>query len=235
MSQESISLNKFISSTGICSRREADKWIEQGRVTLNGKKAVKGNRVEPGDKVNIDGKPLMSKPKKQVYIMYNKPPGVTSTTDRSDRSNIIDAINFPERIFPIGRLDKNSSGLILQTSDGDIVNPILRKENSHEKEYLVTVDRPVTPAFVKRMSKPIPMLGTKTLPAKVIQVKPNVIRIILTQGLNRQIRRMVEFCDYNVLSLKRIRIMHLTLGPLKPGEWRYLSQKELHVLMENIS
>ena len=234
MSQESISLNKYISSTGICSRREADKWIEQGRVTINGKTAVKGNRVEEGDKVAIDGKPLKVNEKKQVYIMYNKPPGVTSTTDRSDRSNIIDAINFPERIFPIGRLDKNSSGLILLTSDGDIVNPILRKENKHEKEYLVTVDRPITPAFLKRMSKPIPMLGTKTLPAKVTQVKPNVFRIILTQGLNRQIRRMVEFCDYNVLSLKRIRIMHLTLGPLKPGEWRYLNQKELKVLLDSI-
>ena len=234
MSQESISLNKYISGTGICSRREADKWIEQGRVTINGKTAVKGNRVEEGDKVAIDGKPLKVNEKKQVYIMYNKPPGVTSTTDRSDRSNIIDAINFPERIFPIGRLDKNSSGLILLTSDGDIVNPILRKENKHEKEYLVTVDRPITPAFLKRMSKPIPMLGTKTLPAKVTQVKPNVFRIILTQGLNRQIRRMVEFCDYNVLSLKRIRIMHLTLGPLKPGEWRYLNQKELKVLLDSI-
>ena len=234
MPQNSVSLNKFISSTGICSRREADKWIEQGRVTINGKTAVKGNRVEEGDKVAIDGKPLKVNEKKQVYIMYNKPPGVTSTTDRSDRSNIIDAINFPERIFPIGRLDKNSSGLILLTSDGDIVNPILRKENKHEKEYLVTVDRPITPAFLKRMSKPIPMLGTKTLPAKVTQVKPNVFRIILTQGLNRQIRRMVEFCDYNVLSLKRIRIMHLTLGPLKPGEWRYLNQKELKVLLDSI-
>ena len=232
MTRESVSLNKYISSTGICSRREADQWIEDGKVTINGKVAVKGNRVEAGDKVLVNGRPLKKETEAPVYIMYNKPPGVSSTTDRSDKSNIIDRINFPRRIFPIGRLDKNSTGLILLTSDGDIVNPILRKENRHEKEYIVTLDRPADKKFLETMSRPIPMLGTRTLPAKVSQVKPNVIRIILTQGLNRQIRRMCEYCGYQVVALKRIRIMHLHLGDLKPGEWRYLTDKELQPLLE---
>jgi len=226
MNEDSISLNKYISSTGICSRREADQWIEAGRVTINGKTAQKGNRVEANDKVAIDGKALKLK-KTHVYLMYHKPPGVTSTTDRTDKSNIIDKIHFPERIFPIGRLDKSSTGLILLTSDGDIVNPILRKENRHEKEYVVTVDRPIDDAFLKRMSRPIPMLGTRTLPCKVTRMGSHVFRIILTQGLNRQIRRMCEFCGYNVLTLKRIRIKNIRLGELKVGEWRLLTDEEL--------
>ncbi|MEO1436993.1 MAG: pseudouridine synthase [Bacteroidota bacterium] len=197
MEQESISLNKFISSKGLCSRREADRWIENGRVKINGKVAQKGNRVFPGDEVAIDGKSLKIKVE-PVYLAFHKPPGITSTTDRKDKTNIIDFINYKERIFPIGRLDKNSTGLILLTNDGDIVNKILRKENKHEKEYIVTVDKPITKAFLDRMSKPIPMLGTKTLPSKLTQLKPNVFRIILTQGLNRQIRRMTEFCGYQV-------------------------------------
>ena len=225
MDKESISLNKYISSTGICSRRVADTWIEAGRVTINDTIAQKGNRVFDGDRVHVDGKPLKSKPR-PVYIKYNKPPGVTCTTDRSDKSNIIDRIDYKERIFPIGRLDKNSTGLILLTNDGDIVNKVLRKENRHEKEYIVKVDRSITKKFIQRMTKPIPMLGTKTLPCKVIQVKEDIFRIILTQGLNRQIRRMCEFCDYRVLSLKRVRIMKIKLDGLKSGEWKYLSDKE---------
>lgn len=225
LDKESISLNKYISSTGICSRRVADTWIEAGRVTINDNIARKGNRVFDGDRVHIDGKPLKSKPR-PVYIKYNKPPGVTCTTDRSDKSNIIDRINYKERIFPIGRLDKNSTGLILLTNDGDIVNKVLRKENKHEKEYIVKVDRSITKQFIQRMSKPIPMLGKKTLPCKVIQVKEDTFRIILTQGLNRQIRRMCQFCDYRVLSLKRVRIMKIKLDGLKSGEWKYLSDKE---------
>jgi 23S rRNA pseudouridine2604 synthase len=229
----SVSLNKYLSSKGLCSRREADKWIEQGRVRINGEKAVKGNRVWPKDRVSLDGKEItIDVP--TVYIMLNKPPGITCTTDLRDKSNIIDFINFNQRIFPIGRLDKNSSGLILLTNDGDIVNKILRKENRHEKEYIVTVDRPVTRSFLERMSRPIPMLGTKTLPCKVTQLKAKVFRIILIQGLNRQIRRMVEYCGYKVLSLKRVRIMDLKMGKLEPGEWRYLTPKEITLLTNKL-
>lgn len=222
----SISLNKFISSKGLCSRREADKWIEAGRVTINGKKASKGNRVEPTDTVKLDGKPLTSEVK-TVYLKFNKPPGVTCTTDLKDKSNIIDYINFKQRIFPIGRLDKNSTGLILLTNDGDIVNKVLRKENKHEKEYVVTVNKPITEQFIKRMARPIPMLGTKTLPCKMIKVNNNTFKIILTQGLNRQIRRMCDFCDYKVLTLKRIRIKHIKLGKLSVGAWEYVSEKDV--------
>lgn len=234
MDNNSISLNKYLSSTGMCSRREADKWIEEGLVSINGITAKKGNRVLPGDNVKIKGKTITKKAK-PVYILFNKPPGITSTTDLKDKSNIIYYINYGERIFPIGRLDKNSSGLILLTNDGDIVNKILRKENKHEKEYIVTVDRPITQKFLKTMSGPIPMLGTRTLPSKVIKLKPFVFRIILTQGLNRQIRRMCEYCGYKVLSLKRVRIMHIKIGNLKPGQWRPLSKDELTNLFKAIS
>ena len=229
MSQNSISLNKYISSTGVCSRREADKWIDAGRVLLNGKVAIKGNRVESGDEVKVDGKLISSKPK-PIYIMLNKPPGITSTTDLKDRDNIIDFVNHPQRIFPIGRLDKPSTGLILLTNDGDIVNKILREENQHEKEYIVTVNKPITEAFIERMSKPIPMLGTKTKPCKVQRLKKNLFKIILTQGLNRQIRRMVEFCDYRVVTPKRVRIMSLNINDLKVGKWRDLTKGELDEL-----
>ena len=229
MSQNSISLNKYISSTGVCSRREADKWIDAGRVLLNGKVAIKGNRVESGDEVKVDGNLISSKPQ-PVYIMLNKPPGITSTTDLKDRDNIIDFVNHPQRIFPIGRLDKPSTGLILLTNDGDIVNKILREENQHEKEYIVTVNKPITEAFIERMSKPIPMLGTKTKPCKVQRLKKNLFKIILTQGLNRQIRRMVEFCDYRVVTLKRVRIMSLNINDLKVGKWRNLTKGELDEL-----
>ncbi len=231
--EDSISLNKFISSKGLCSRREADQWIENGRVKINGAIAKKGNRVSENDEVTIDGKKINQKVK-SVYLIFHKPPGITCTTDRKDKSNIIDYINYKERIFPIGRLDKNSTGLILLTNDGDIVNQILRKENSHEKEYVVKVDRPIDKKFIEKMSKPIPMLGTKTLPCTVIPLKRNVFKIILTQGLNRQIRRMCEYCGFNVLTLKRIRIMHLELDDLKVGEWRYLNKKELKTLFNTI-
>lgn len=230
-SSDSISLNKYISRTGICSRREADRWIEEARVYLNGELARKGNRVFPGDQVTIDGKPLRQ-PAASIYIAFHKPPGVTSTTDQRDRTNIIDYLNFDQRIFPIGRLDKNSSGLILLTNDGDIVNEVLRKENRHEKTYIVTVDKPITKSFLERMSRPIPMLGTKTLPARVRGLRRNVFQIILIQGLNRQIRRMCEFCGYKVLALKRIRIMHIDIGALKPGEWRYLDSEEVAKLRQ---
>lgn len=226
MQDDSISLNKYISSKGLCSRREADKWIDAGRLKINGVIAVKGNRVFPGDAVALDGREV-HKGDAPIYIKFFKPPGITCTTDRSDKSNIIDYLNFKERIFPIGRLDKNSTGLILLTNNGDIVNKILRKEHRHEKVYIVTVDRPINDAFIKRMQRPIPMLGTKTLRCKVRKLKPRVFKITLTQGLNRQIRRMCDFCGYKAVSLKRISIMHIHLEKMKVGEWRHLSEEEL--------
>ena len=229
MNQDSISLNKFISSTGICSRREADKWIDAGRVAINGTKAIKGNRVCQGDKVTIDGRPLKVRDQ-LVYLLFHKPPGVTTTTDRRDKDNIIDFIGYKKRIFPIGRLDKASSGLIIMTNDGDMVNKILRKENQHEKEYIVKVNKPINREFISRMSKPIPMLGTRTLPAKVSQLNAQLSKIVLIQGLNRQIRRMCEYCGYKVISLKRVRIMHLELGDLRPGQWREMTKEELNHL-----
>jgi len=233
MPEQSTSLNKYISQTGICSRREADKWIEAGRVKINGKVAQKGNRVSDNDTVTIDGKPLKERPE-PVYIALHKPPGITCTTDRKDKDNIIDFVNHPKRIFPIGRLDKASTGLILLTNDGDIVNEILREENDHEKEYIVKVNRPVTKAFINKMSNGIPILGTVTNNCVVEQQSKFVFRIILTQGLNRQIRRMCEFLNYKVVSLKRIRIMNVTLGGLKPGQWRNLTKEELRGLRRRI-
>jgi 23S rRNA pseudouridine2604 synthase len=229
MSDNSISLNKYVSQTGICSRREADKWIDAGRIKINGKKAQKGNRVEDNDIVTVDGKPLKNKPK-PVYIALNKPPGITSTTDLKDRDNIIEFVAHPKRIFPIGRLDKASSGLILMTNDGDIVNKILRVENHHDKEYIVTVDRPISQQFIKKMSAGIPILGTITKKCVVQKLGKNRFKIILTQGLNRQIRRMCEYLDYNVLTLKRVRIMNINLDGIKVGTWRNLTSKELSVL-----
>ncbi len=234
MNSESQSLNKFISSKGLCSRREAVKWIDQGRVKINGKVATNGNRVFPGDRVTLDDE-LLEIEKKKVYILLHKPPGITCTTDLRDKSNIIDFINFKERIFPIGRLDKSSTGLIILTNDGDIVNRVLRKENSHEKEYIVKVNKPITNRFIDQMSRPIPILGTKTLPSKVHQINKFVFRIILTQGLNRQIRRMCEYCGYRVVSLKRVRVMHIKLGKLPVGQWRFLTDDELQELERRTS
>ncbi|MCR9290439.1 23S rRNA pseudouridine(2604) synthase RluF [Saprospiraceae bacterium] len=233
MTKNSTSINKFISSTGICSRREADKWIEAGRVKINGEIAQKGNRVFEKDKVLLDGKPLMNKPK-LVYLALHKPPGITCTTDLKDKTNIIDFVNHPKRIFPIGRLDKPSSGLIFLTNDGDIVNQILRVENNHEKEYIVQVDRPITPRFIQRMSNGIPILGTKTKKCFVQKKGRFVFKIILTQGLNRQIRRMCEYLDFRVVTLKRVRIMNVQLGNLKVGMWRDLTEKEMDELKKSL-
>ena len=216
---DSISLNKYLSSTGICSRRQADRWIEAGRVSINGTLARRGNRVESGDTVLLDGKAVGSRPA-AVYLAFHKPPGVTSTTDPKDPDNIIDYIKYPQRIFPIGRLDKASTGLILLTNDGDVVNEILRAENDNEKEYIVTVDRPITPVFVRGMAAGVPILGTRTAPCTVERLGQRAFRIILTQGMNRQIRRMCAFFDYSVLTLKRVRIMHIELGDLAVGHYR---------------
>jgi len=229
MSSDSTSLNKFISQTGICSRREADTWIDAGRVCINGEVARKGNRVFDNDEVTIDGKPLKEKPK-TVYLAFNKPQGITCTTDLSDPSNIIDFINHPLRIFPIGRLDKASVGLILLTNDGDIVNHVLREENEHEKEYIVKVDRPIGRDFIEKMSDGVPILGTKTKNCLIEQKSKYSFKIILTQGLNRQIRRMCNHFNYEVKSLKRIRIIDVYLGNLKEGSWRALRPEELKSL-----
>ncbi len=223
------SLNKYISETGFCSRREADKYIEQLRVTINGVEAMKGNRVGENDVVLVDGEPIKKK-KTAVYLALHKPKGVTCTTDLKDKTNIIDFVNYKTRIFPIGRLDKRSEGLIFLTNDGDIVNKILRAGNQHEKEYMVTVDKPVTLDFINKMRNGVRILGTITQKCFVKQEGPNRFKIILVQGLNRQIRRMCEALGYNVESLKRTRIMNLTLGALPPGKWRYFSPAEIDTI-----
>lgn len=223
-------LNKYISDSGFCSRREADKLIEKKRVTINGNIPELGTKVLPGDNVCVDGHAIQASAANKsdrIYIAYNKPVGITCTTEHHVRGNIIDAIGHTKRIFPIGRLDKPSEGLIFLTSDGDIVNKILRAENAHDKEYVVTVDKPISERFLERMSKGVPILGTITKPCKVILQSKFVFRIILTQGLNRQIRRMCEYLDYDVKKLKRSRIMNVTLASLKSGEWRYLTESEM--------
>ncbi|MED1782657.1 23S rRNA pseudouridine(2604) synthase RluF [Brevibacillus fortis] len=226
-------INKFISETGICSRREADKLIEAKRVTINGQLAELGSTVASGDDVRIDGQPLGTK-KKDVYIALNKPVGITCTTELQVKGNIIDFVNHPERIFPIGRLDKDSQGLILLTNDGDIVNKILRAENNHDKEYIVTVDKPITANFLHGMANGVRILGTTTKPCKVTRVSDRVFNIVLTQGLNRQIRRMCQAFGYQVRKLERVRIMNVSLGNLKLGQWRNLTAKELTDLNKSL-
>ncbi|WP_235297100.1 23S rRNA pseudouridine(2604) synthase RluF [Portibacter marinus] len=233
-SDDSISLNKYISSTGRCSRREADKLIEQGRVLLNGVKARKGNRVSPGDEVIVDGG-YVERKKNNLLIAYNKPVGIVCTTDQKEPNNIVSQIKHKERLFPIGRLDKASQGLIFLTNDGDIVNKILRAGNEHEKEYIVTVNKPIDTDFIRRMSGGLPILGTKTKKCKVSAINDNTFRIILTQGLNRQIRRMCEFLGYKVASLKRIRIMNVKLGNLPIGKWRALNSSEIQKIRQLLS
>lgn len=223
-------INKFISEHGICSRREADKWIEAGRITVNGVIATLGTRVADQDEVLLDGKSLGQR-RTATYLMLNKPVGIECTTNRRVDGNIIDFLNYPERVFPIGRLDRNSDGLILLTNDGDIVNAILRAENEHEKEYIVTVDQPVTDVFLSGMSSGVRVLGRLTNPCRVNLVSKNVFRIVLTQGMNRQIRRMCSALGYNVRRLQRIRIMNVKLGELPLGRWRELTPAELEGLL----
>ena len=227
-------LNKFISETGFCSRREADKYIEQGRVTVNGNMPEMGVKVADTDTVLIDGNPLRAKPKR-VYIAYNKPVGITCTTESKIQSNIVKAVNYPTRIFPIGRLDRPSEGLIFLTNEGDIVNKILRAGNNHEKEYVVTVDKPLNRQFVTKMANGIPILDTVTKKCKVTQTAPQEFKIVLTQGLNRQIRRMCEYLGYEVVTLKRTRIMNVTLKGLKVGQWRHLTDVEMAQINDSIA
>lgn len=223
----SIRINKFLSETGYCSRRAADQLIEQGRVTINGKIPELGTRISTGDEVQVDGKTISAPKEQPVYIAFNKPVGIVCTTDtQNDKRNIIDFINHPKRIFPIGRLDKQSEGLIFLTSDGDIVNKILRAGNNHEKEYMVTVNKPVTPDFIKQMGNGVPVLDTVTQKCQVKQTGKFEFQIILVQGLNRQIRRMCQYLEYEVVKLKRVRIMNIKLD-IKTGKWRDLTKSEM--------
>jgi len=225
-----LRLNKYISETGVCSRREADKWIEAGRVTCNGQNAALGTQVAEGDEVRIDGE-LIGAKKKQIYIALNKPVGIICTTETHIKDNIIEHVGFKERIFPVGRLDRDSEGLILLTNDGDIVNEILRSENNHEKEYLVWVDRPITDLSLSMMAGGVKIMGEKTKPAKVARIDAQAFRIVLTQGLNRQIRRMCSALGYKAQRLQRVRIMNIQLGRLSPGQWRHLTAPELENLL----
>ncbi|MER2996815.1 23S rRNA pseudouridine(2604) synthase RluF [Pontibacter populi] len=232
---EPIRLNKFISDSGVCSRREADKLIEQGRVTVNGKQPDVGAKVTARDKVRVDGNLLQVDAIEPVYLLLNKPAGIETTTDRSQRDNIISFVNYPERIFPVGRLDKDSEGLIILTNDGDIVNKILRAGNKHEKEYIVTVDKPINQAFVDKMSNGVSILGVNTKKCFVEQLGANKFRIILTQGMNRQIRRMTETLGYEVQTLQRTRIMHLSLNKIPLGQWREMTETETAEMMRLVA
>ncbi len=222
-------LNKFIADSGYCSRREADRLIEERRVLVDGREGVLGDKILPGMRVTVDGKSLTGEGEK-VYLLLNKPRGIVCTADPREPMNVVDYINYPIRVFPVGRLDKDSEGLLLLTSDGEIVNRILRAAGGHEKEYEVTIDRPVTPEFVQKMMAGVPVLDTVTLPCKVRRTGERSFNIIIVQGLNRQIRRMCEALGANVTHLRRIRIMNLKLGAMKPGEWRELTEKELNGL-----
>ncbi|WNJ18307.1 23S rRNA pseudouridine(2604) synthase RluF [Pontibacter sp. G13] len=229
-------LNKYLSEVGYCSRRAADKLIEQGRITVNGQKPEMGTKVGAQDDIRVDGKPIGDKQQvKPVYLAFNKPPGIVCTTDtRVEKDNIIDYINYPSRIFPIGRLDKFSEGLIFLTNDGDIVNKILRARNNHEKEYIVTVNQPITKEFIRKMSNGLPILGQMTRKCKVEKLSKFTFKIVLTQGLNRQIRRMCEYLDYHVTRLKRVRIMNVELD-LPVGKWRDLTEQELREINRMVS
>lgn len=229
-------LNKFISESGLCSRREADRYIEQGNVFINGRRATIGDRVLPGNRVTVNGHELEPRQAKNtIFIALNKPVGITSTTESNVAGNIVDYVNHSERIFPIGRLDKDSEGLIFLTNDGDVVNKILRAGNNHEKEYIVTVNKPITEHFIQSMSAGIPMDGRTTKKCLVKQEAPFVFRIILIQGLNRQIRRMCEYLGYEVKKLERVRIMNISLKGLPTGDWRELTQEEVNIIYSMVS
>ena len=235
MSENKVRINKFLSQAGFCSRREADKFILDERVTINGVVAKMGQKIDLNDDISVDGERISKKPNKKIYIILNKPKGIVCTTDSGvEKDNIIDYVNHPKRIFPIGRLDKTSEGLIFLTNDGDIVNKILRAKNKHEKEYHVTVDKPINNNFIKQMSSGVPILNTVTRPCDVKRVREYEFKIILTQGLNRQIRRMCEHLGYRVKKLKRIRIMNIKLD-ITLGDWRYFSSKEISELNSLLS
>lgn len=234
MENQGKRLNKFVADSGYCSRREADRLIAEGRVQVDGRPGALGDRVLPGMRVTVDGQSLSGRGEK-VYIALNKPAGIVCTTDPREPMNVVDYLDYPIRIFPVGRLDKDSEGLLLMTSDGEIINRILRAAGGHEKEYEVEIDRPVTKEFVEKMSAGVPILDTVTLPCRVRRTGEKSFNIILVQGLNRQIRRMCEALGCNVVRLRRIRIMNIRLGAMRPGQWRELSEEELSGLMEQLS
>ena len=239
---EPIRLNKYLSEAGVCSRRQADRYVEEGRITVDGISAVMGQKVLPSQTICVDGREIRIDHKisldgrevlvnhRRIVLAVNKPKGIVCTTQKREKDNIVDFIGYPERIYPMGRLDKDSEGLILMTNDGDLMDKVLRARNYHEKEYIVRVNRPVTMDFLAQMRKGVPILDTVTRPCEVEKTAPYMFRIILTQGLNRQIRRMCEALDYNVISLERIRVMNIRLGNLKTGTWRNVSPEELKTL-----
>lgn len=226
MEQQGVRINKFLSEVGYCSRREADKLLEQGRITINGKLPELGTKVFPTDEVRVNGKRILEKEEEKIYLAVNKPVGIECTTNQSVSGNIVDFVNYHERIFPVGRLDKDSEGLIIMTNDGDIVNKILRARNNHEKEYIVTVDKTITDRFITRMGNGVPILDTVTKKCRVERISNTTFRIFLTQGLNRQIRRMCEYFDYTVVALKRIRIMNISLD-VPVGKYREITKAEM--------
>lgn len=230
-----VRLNKFLVDAGVCSRREADRWIEAGRVSVNGQPAVLGVKVTDADDIRVEGKPIKKSDEKRVYLAFHKPVGIICTSDPNAKDNIIDAVGYPERIFHIGRLDVASSGLILLTNDGDVVNAILRSEGRHEKEYIVKVDKDLRDGDLEKMAKGLDIGDNRdTLPAKVAKMGPRMFSITLIEGRNRQIRRMCEALGYGVEALKRIRVMHIVLDDLPPGKWRYLTDGEERVLMKTL-
>ena len=227
-------LNKFLADSGYCSRREADRLIEEGRVTVDGRTGVLGDKILPGMTVKVNGKALTGQGEK-VYLLLNKPAGIVCTADSREPMNVVDYLGYPVRVYPVGRLDKDSEGLLLMTSDGDIVNRLLRADGGHEKEYEVMVDRAVTPDFLEKMAAGVPILDTVTLPCKIRRTGEKSFNIILVQGLNRQIRRMCEALGYRVTYLRRIRIMNLRLGKMQPGQWRELTSGELETLLRSLT
>ena len=232
---DGVRLNKYLSEAGVCSRREADRYVEAGRITVDGQPASMGQKIMPGQRVCLDGKPVKKAGKtedRRILIAVNKPKGIVCTTSKKEKDNIIDFLDYPERIYPVGRLDKDSEGLLLLTNDGELMNEILKARNYHEKEYEVKVNRPVTNTFLKKMSSGVPILDTVTRPCQVERTGEKSFRIVLTQGLNRQIRRMCESLDYRVTDLKRTRIMNIRLGRLAVGSWRNVTGKELNELLK---
>lgn len=230
---EQIRINKYISSCGFCSRRQADRYLEEGRVTIDGETAGVGDRVEPGQTVCVDGTKIRINEEK-IVIAFHKPAGVVCTSSKKDKDNIIDYLHFDQRIYPVGRLDKESTGLILLTNDGELTDRILRGRNGHEKEYVVTVNKPISQEVIRAMEQGVPILDTMTKPCRIRKLGERKFRMILTQGLNRQIRRMCEYFGYRVLTLKRVRIMNIELGQLPEGEWRYLTPKEREKLEKSM-
>lgn len=227
-------LNKFLADSGYCSRREADRLIEEGRVTVDGRTGILGDKILPGMTVKVNGKALTGQGEK-VYLLLNKPAGIVCTADSREPMNVVDYLDYPVRVYPVGRLDKDSEGLLLMTSDGDIVNRLLRAAGGHEKEYEVMVDRAVTPDFLEKMAAGVPILDTVSLPCKIRRTGERSFNIILVQGLNRQIRRMCEALGYRVTYLRRIRIMNLRLGKMQPGQWRELTSGELETLLRSLT